>query len=56
MITACASHLLIDLPLFGSPALLLAGALVLIARSERRRASSSPSRGEPAHPGRTTDS
>lgn len=35
---ACSSHVLIDLPLFGSPVLFVAGALWMIRRSERRRA------------------
>jgi len=34
---ACASHLLVDLPLFGSPVLFLIGALLLIRRSDRPR-------------------
>lgn len=34
---ACASHLLVDLPLFGSPVLFVAGAVLLIRRSELRR-------------------
>ncbi len=38
MILACASHLLVDLPLFGGPVVLIAGSVGLIARSERRRA------------------
>jgi hypothetical protein len=35
---ACASHLLVDLPLFGGPVLMLVGAVLFTARSERRRA------------------
>jgi hypothetical protein len=35
---ACASHLLVDLPLFGGPVLFVVAAVVLISRSERRRA------------------
>lgn len=34
---ACASHLLVDLPLFGAPVLFVVGAVLLIRRSERRR-------------------
>jgi hypothetical protein len=34
---ACASHLLVDLPLFGGPVVLLAGGVFLTARGERRR-------------------
>jgi hypothetical protein len=34
----CASHLLVDLPLFGGPVLFVIGAVLLISRSERRRA------------------
>ena len=37
---ACASHLLVDLPLFGAPVLLLGGAMAAIVRGERRRARS----------------
>ncbi len=37
---ACASHVLIDLPLFGAPVLLLSGGVWWTTRSERRRASS----------------
>jgi hypothetical protein len=36
-VLACAGHVLIDLPLFGSPVLLLAGAVTWMVRSERRR-------------------
>ncbi len=35
---ACASHLLVDLPLFGGPVLFVIAAVLLISRSERRRA------------------
>jgi hypothetical protein len=35
---ACASHLLVDLPLFGGPVLFVVAAVALISRSERRRA------------------
>jgi hypothetical protein len=35
---ACASHLLVDLPLFGGPVALIVGAVGLTARAERRRA------------------
>lgn len=38
MILACASHFLVDLPLFGGPVLLVAAAAVVMARVERRRA------------------
>jgi hypothetical protein len=41
-IIACAGHVLIDLPLFGSPILLLAGAVAWMVRSERRRADREP--------------
>ncbi len=34
---ACAGHLLIDLPLFGLPIVLLAGAVTWIVRADRRR-------------------
>ncbi len=34
---ACASHLLVDLPLFGGPVLFVVAAVLLISRSERRR-------------------
>ena len=37
---ACASHVLIDLPLFGAPVLLLGGGVWWTTRSERRRATS----------------
>lgn len=43
---ACASHLLIDLPLFGGPVVMVLGAMLLMARAERRRA-----RDRPALPG-----
>jgi cytochrome c-type biogenesis protein CcmH/NrfF len=36
---ACTSHLLVDLPLFAGPAVMVIGAIVLIARRERRRGS-----------------
>jgi hypothetical protein len=35
---ACASHLLVDLPLFGGPVVFVIGAVLLISRGERRRA------------------
>lgn len=34
---ACASHLLVDLPLFGGPVGFIAAAVLLIRRSERKR-------------------
>jgi hypothetical protein len=34
---ACASHLLIDLPLFGAPVLLLGGGVWFTTRAERKR-------------------
>jgi hypothetical protein len=34
---ACASHVLIDLPLFGAPVLILGGGVLWTARQERRR-------------------
>ncbi len=34
---ACASHFLIDMPLFGEPVLFVIGAILMIRRSERRR-------------------
>src|SRR5438874_6487539 len=34
---ACASHLLVDLPLFGGPIVMVVLAVVVMARSERRR-------------------
>ena len=37
-VPACASHLLVDLPLFGGPVALVIATVVLMARSERRRA------------------
>jgi hypothetical protein len=37
---ACASHLLVDLPLFGGPVLFVVAAVVLTSRGERRRAAS----------------
>ncbi len=37
-LVACASHLLVDLPLFGGPVLFVVAAVALISRSERRRA------------------
>ncbi len=39
---ACASHLLVDLPLFGGPALMIIAAVALITRAERRRAGANP--------------
>jgi cytochrome c-type biogenesis protein CcmH/NrfF len=41
---ACASHLLVDLPLFGGPIVMVVLAVVLMARSERRRAQSTTGR------------
>ncbi len=35
---ACAGHVLIDLPLFGAPVLLLGGGVWWTTRSERKRA------------------
>jgi hypothetical protein len=35
---ACASHVLVDLPLFGGPVLTLAGGVLWTMRKERRRA------------------
>lgn len=43
-ILACASHLLVDLPLFGGPVVMVIGAVVWIARSERHRAGEQPAR------------
>ena len=40
---ACASHLLVDLPLFGGPVLMLVAAVLFTIRSERRRSASAPS-------------
>lgn len=37
MTLACASHLLVDLPLFGGPVLLVAAAALVMARRERKR-------------------
>jgi hypothetical protein len=37
LVIACADHLLVDLPLFGCPVAVLAGAIFLIARVERKR-------------------
>ena len=39
-ILACASHMLVDLPLFGGPVVMVIGA----ARSERHRAGEQPAR------------
>jgi cytochrome c-type biogenesis protein CcmH/NrfF len=36
-ILACASHLLVDLPLFGGPVVMVIAAVVLMTRAERRR-------------------
>jgi cytochrome c-type biogenesis protein CcmH/NrfF len=36
-VLACASHLLVDLPLFGGPVVMVIAAVGLMARSERRR-------------------
>jgi hypothetical protein len=47
---ACASHVLIDLPLFGAPVFLLVGAVLFTTRAERRRAASSAA---PAPSGRS---
>ncbi len=45
LLFACASHLLIDLPLFGGPVVMVLGAVFVMARAERRRGSRSrPSR------------
>ncbi len=38
VVIACTSHLLVDLPLFGGPVLLIVGGIGLTARAERRRA------------------
>jgi hypothetical protein len=38
IVLACASHVLIDLPLFGGPVLALAGGVLWTVRNERRRA------------------
>jgi hypothetical protein len=35
---ACSSHLLVDLPLFGGPVAVVVGSVLVIRRSERRRA------------------
>jgi hypothetical protein len=35
---ACASHVLVDLPLFGGPVLFVVAAVLLVSRNERRRA------------------
>jgi hypothetical protein len=37
-IFACSGHLLVDLPLFGGPVLLLIGGVLAMTRSERQRA------------------
>jgi cytochrome c-type biogenesis protein CcmH/NrfF len=37
LVIACASHLLVDLPLFGGPVVMVVGAVVMMARAERRR-------------------
>jgi hypothetical protein len=42
-VLACASHLLIDLPLFGGPVVMVIATVLLMARSERRRATRRPS-------------
>ena len=34
-VLACASHLLVDLPLFGGPVLMVVAAVVVMARRER---------------------
>ena len=36
-VLACASHLLVDLPLFGGPVVMVIAAVVLMTRSERRK-------------------
>jgi hypothetical protein len=36
-ILACASHFLVDLPLFGGPVFLVVAAAFVLARVERRR-------------------
>jgi hypothetical protein len=38
IVLACASHVLIDLPLFGGPVLALAGGVLWTTRQERKRA------------------
>jgi hypothetical protein len=45
---ACASHLLVDLPLFGGPAVMIIAAIALITRTERRRARASSRATSPA--------
>ena len=37
IVLACASHLLVDLPLFGGPVAVLVGGVLLTARGDRRR-------------------
>ncbi len=37
-VLACAGHVLVDLPLFGGPVVMVIATVVLMARSERRRA------------------
>ena len=39
---AHAGHLLVDIPLFGGPVLILAGALIWSSRRERRREEAGP--------------
>jgi hypothetical protein len=46
MIVACAGHFLIDLPLFGGPAILGIVGLGWIVKVERRRAAETGSSGE----------
>jgi hypothetical protein len=41
MMLACASHLLVDLPLFGGPVVLPLIGVLLVVRAERRRARAS---------------
>ena len=50
---ACASHLLVDLPLFGGPVLFVVGAVLMIRRSERRRFAAE--RHERRHAGRCVE-
>jgi len=41
-VLACASHLLVDLPLFGGPVVMVIAAVVLMTRSERKRTRRAP--------------
>jgi len=36
-VLACASHLLVDLPLFGGPVVMVIGTVFWMARAERKR-------------------